>query len=189
MSLALLNSIVFRILTASPYVTKGSSLTWTEEDTNFKIIGDAIKQVADANVTNFTAYNSGTTYSVTTPATYVSYSSSIYKAVGTSTGVIPGTDITKWLLVSNGEFTHVKDNDTKLAAGTANEVTATQLRAIVDSFRKDNFGAASPPTNTNDNTQGYKPFSFWWTTSKSLFMNTSNATGTATWILIFGSGD
>ena len=189
MSLALIKNLIFRSLSASPYITKGASLTWTEEDLNFKIIGDAIQELNTQNTSNFTAWNSGTTYGVTTPATYVSHASNTYKAIGTSTGVTPGTDITKWVITSAGEFAHVQNTDTKLASGTSNEVTASQLKIVVDAYAKNTSNATNPPTNTENLSQGYKFPSKYHTLANSIFICTASTNTTATWLLIFGSGD
>lgn len=189
MSLANIDSIILRSVTQSPYTTKGSSLTYTEEDQNFIKIADAIKELNAQNVSNFTAWNSGTSYGVTTPPTYVSYASNIYRAVGNSTGITPGTDLTKWVIASAGEFAHLQNTDIKLASGTANEVTAAALKIIVDAYAKNTSNATNPPTNSENLSLGYKFPSQYHTVANSIFICTASTNTTATWILTFGSGD
>lgn len=189
MSLSSLDSIVLRTVTQAPYTTKGASISWVEEDQNFIKIANAIKELNAQNLGSFSAWNSGLTYTATTPVSYVSHASNIYKAVGTSTGITPGTDITKWVITSAGEFAHVQNTDIKLASGTANEVTAAQLKIMVDAYAKNTSNATLPPTNTENLSQGYKFPSQYHTVANSIFICTASTLTTATWILTFGSGD
>lgn len=185
-----LASIILRVTTSLGFTTKGSILTWVEEDNNFITLGNAIKALESLNSSNFDAYSSGTAYTITTPATYVSYNSNIWQAVGASTGITPGTDITKWVLVGNGQFSHQKNRDAKLDEGSANEVTSTQLRNVVDNFAKSTANNIAPPDGSVHNlSTGYKFPSEFHTVSNSIFKCTASTISTATWILIFGSGD
>lgn len=189
MSLASIGNLILRTVTKAPYTTKGSSISWVEEDQNFIILGDAIKELNAQNTNNFTAWNSGISYGVTTPPTYVSHNNNIYRAVGSGTGITPGTDVTKWLITSAGEFAHTQNTDTKLAEGTSSEVTAAQLKIMVDAYAKHTSNATNPPTNAENLTQGYKFPSQYHTVANSIFVCTASTLTTATWLLIFGSGD
>jgi hypothetical protein len=151
MSLALLDEILLREKTDPVLTAKGSELTFDEEDTNFVIIHDAIKELSEVEVGGISAYNAGTTYSLTTPPTYVTYNNNTweYIKVTPSSGTTPGTDATVWSLASNGVFSHQQNTDTYLAQGTANECSASDLRALLDAGGAITFD--STPTNGSTN--------------------------------------
>jgi lysophospholipase L1-like esterase len=133
MSLDKLNQIKLRIGPSSEYIVKDAELTWSETDQNFIILADAIKDLSGNNIGGIDEYNPAVSYSNTDPDTYVSYNGNTYKYIGSSssTGVTPGTDETKWELVSAGEFSHRQNTDTKLAEGTENEVSASELKTLI----------------------------------------------------------
>ncbi len=109
---------------------KGSDLTWEELDENLKTLADAINQAVNGGG-NVQPYDNGDTYTNTLPD-YVTYGGNLWKCLAaTVTGVIPGTDPTKWELSSAGSLTHQQNTDTSLAAGTANAVTAAEIREFL----------------------------------------------------------
>lgn len=93
---------------------------------------------------NFAAYDDEFTY-LTGTVYYVSYANKIYKFVGdeNSTGDTPGSDPTIWEITSTNEFTHEQNSDTKLANGTDDEVTASDLRTFLDQ------GSYTPSSHTH----------------------------------------
>jgi hypothetical protein len=138
MSLATIDNILLRILVDSNLSAKGNPLTWDEEDLNFKIIRDALAELASAGTSGFDSYNAGTTYSNTNPD-YVVYNSNIYEFINPvpASGVTPGTDPLTWQIVSQGEFSHIKNRDTFLDEGGSFEVTAEDIRNLLDSYTTD----------------------------------------------------
>lgn len=132
MSVALLNSIILRTLSDPNYSAKGDELTWEELDTNLKIIADAIKEVAGADVGGIEPYNPATEYSNIIPD-YVTHDGNTYEYINAipQTGVTPGTDPTAWLLVSAGLFSHLQNTDIILAAGTSDEVSAAAIKVLM----------------------------------------------------------
>lgn len=99
-------NLVLRSATQAPFSTKGSALDHSDFDTNMIIIGNNI--IALNNATLISAWSIGTAY---TSNQYVLYSSALWKAVASSTGVTPGTDDTKWNLASIGELAHERNKD------------------------------------------------------------------------------
>jgi hypothetical protein len=132
MSLSNLDSIKLRSLSDPTLTAKGSELTWDEEDENFVIIHDAISELANVEVSGVDPYDAGTEYSTADP--YVTYNGNTWQYINAipQTGVTPGTDALTWSLVSNGLFTHQQNTDTILANGTADEVSAAEIRAFID---------------------------------------------------------
>ena len=125
-------NILLRTLVDANYTTKGSPLTWDEEDTNFKILGDAIKELQTPNTGSFTPYNAGTTYSNVAPD-YVSYDGNVWEFISATptSGVTPGTNPLVWSSVSLGQFSHVQNTDQYLDFGGAYQVSAAELFALV----------------------------------------------------------
>lgn len=125
--------VLFRIqdYTAEGYsAPKGAELTWEELDDNLKMLADAINTALNGGG-NVQPYDNGTAYTNTLPD-YVTYGGNLWKCLVSSvTGVIPGTDPTKWELSSAGSLTHQQNTDTILAAGTANQVTAAEIREML----------------------------------------------------------
>ncbi len=134
MSLSLLDNILLRSLVDPVLTTKGSELSWDEEDTNFVILHNAVRELSLVEVGGVDAYNAGTEYSLTSPATYVTYNGNTWQYINAipQTGVTPGTNGTVWSLASNGIFSHQQNTDTYLNFGGANQVSAADLRGLVD---------------------------------------------------------
>lgn len=101
--------LILRSTTQAPFTTKGSALDHTDFDANMILIGNNI--IALNNATLISAWSIATAY---TSGQYVLYSSALWKAVASSTGVTPGTDDTKWNLSSIGELAHERNKDTEM---------------------------------------------------------------------------
>ena len=110
-------------------LVKGSQLTHTELDGNFTYLDNRISGMTSS--VDVAPYNGGTTY---TGSTYVSYAGNLYLHIsGTpTTGVIPDSNPTKWQLVSSGVLIHEKNKDTYLDFGGANQVSASEIRSLID---------------------------------------------------------
>lgn len=110
-------------------LVKGSQLTHEELDGNFIYIVNLVSGLTSS--VDVAPYSGGTTY---TGSTYVSYSGNLYLHIsGTpTTGVIPDSDPTKWQLVSSGVLIHEKNKDTYLDFGGANQVSASEIRSLID---------------------------------------------------------
>jgi len=134
MSVSLLYNVLLRVLSDPNLTAKGSSLTWTEEDTNFKILVDAIKELAAVGDTSgFEPYNNYTTYSDDDPD-YVSYNGNIYEYINPvpQSGITPGTDPLTWQIASQGQFAHIQNTDQYLDFGGANQVSAAAIKAFIE---------------------------------------------------------
>lgn len=138
MSLATINNILLRTKIDPNLSAKGSSVTWLELDDNLKIIRDAIVELSTASTEGFDAYNNLTVYNNTDPS-YVVYDGNIWEFINPTpaAGVTPGTDILTWQIVSQGLFSHLKNRDQFLDETGVNEVSASSLRALLDSYTSD----------------------------------------------------
>lgn len=131
MSVALIDQVLLRILSDPRYTAKGSSLTWTEEDTNFKIIADAILELAAVGANSgFAPYDNSTPYS---DGDYVSYNNNIYHYINAvdQSGITPGSDPLTWELSSVGQFAHQQNTDQYLDFGGPFQVSAEDLYNLV----------------------------------------------------------
>jgi hypothetical protein len=144
MSLALLNDILLRVLSDPNYTAKGSEITWEEEDTNFKILADAIKELSEVEIEGVEAYNPAEENELGDIRTYGGNTWEYINAIP-STGVTPGTDPSTWKIASQGLYSHLRNSDTKLAEDTVNEVTAAEIRSFIDGF-----GTASYTVSTTN---------------------------------------
>lgn len=125
----LVTSILLRTTSHADLTTKGSQLTFAEGDAVVIGFYEFLKDMVSGS--SIAPYNAGTTY---TGTQYVSYAGNIYVHIsGTpTTGVTPGTNPAKWELSSVGALMHVRNQDTHLAYGTASEVSASDLRLLLD---------------------------------------------------------
>lgn len=125
----LISGILLRTSTHPDLTTKGSRLTHAEGDAVVVAFYEFLKDMVSGS--SLTPYNAGTTY---TGTMYVSYAGNIYVHIsGTpTTGVTPGTNPAKWELSSVGALMHVRNQDTHLAYGTSDEVSAADLRVLLD---------------------------------------------------------
>jgi len=124
-------ALYLRVDSKAGFTTKGSALTWSEEDQTFIGLYDLIQTALAIDTASFAPYNSGTTYTNVDPD-YVSYNGNIYECIVASTVGNNPSDATKWTLVSVGEFTHVKDRDLYLDFGGANQVAASALYRVLN---------------------------------------------------------
>ncbi len=124
-------ALYLRVDSKAGFTTKGSALTWSEEDQTFIGLYDLIQTALAIDTASFAPYNSGTTYTNVDPD-YVSYNGNIYECIVASTVGNNPSDATKWALVSVGEFTHVKDRDLYLDFGGANQVAASALYRVLN---------------------------------------------------------
>ncbi len=130
--------IILRQETNADLTTKGAELTFQELDENFIFIYEDLKALSGSS--NLPAWVVSTTYSQNV---VVSYDGLIWKYVNASpsAGVVPGSDPLFWVQLAPTELTHVQNSDTKLAEGTADEVSAFEIRTFIDaSTSGDNIG-------------------------------------------------
>lgn len=120
------DSILLRTASDPNLVAKGSSLTWTEEDTNFIIIANLLRSLQAVDTTNFEAYNAGTEYE---QGDFVSYDGNVYEYINATpqTGITPGTDPLTWEITSQGLFTHERNKDQFLDQGGSFEISAEDI--------------------------------------------------------------
>jgi hypothetical protein len=124
-----LTDIVLRSVSNPPLTTKGSSLTFTELDDNFVEIYNYLLSLNNGG--DIPIYDNSTTYS---NGNVVQYGNIIYLYVnGTpASGQNPVANPTYWIETNLGAVAHVHNTDTKLAEGTADEVTAAELASLVN---------------------------------------------------------
>lgn len=135
MSLALLNTMLLRVLSDPDLTAKGSVLTWEEVDQRIVILCNAIKELAEVEISGLDPFDAGEEYSNTDPD-YVTYGGNTWEYVNAvpSTGVTPGTDPATWALASQGIFSHSQNTDQYLDFGGINESTALEIRTLLDAF-------------------------------------------------------
>ena len=122
------DNLILRETDNLPLINKNDFLDNADFDGNFiNIYNDFVSLQA----TDFVdAYNPSTNYQI---GLYVVYDAKLWEAVDPSfTGVTPGTNTDYWIDVFPTILAHVKNSDLKLAEGTANEVTASEIRAFID---------------------------------------------------------
>ncbi len=135
MSLVLLDLILMRTKPGTGYPVKNASLTWTEEDTNFQILADCIREIAALSLdSGFEPYDNAATYSDVLPD-YVSYNNNIYEYINPvpQSGITPGTDVLTWQIVSLGNFAHQQNTDQYLDFGGSFQVSAEDLYNLLTS--------------------------------------------------------
>ena len=93
--------------------TKGSALTHAEVDQNMIEAFEGIKKLN--NTSAFSAYSGATVYN---PGDKVNYNNRLWKRIGegTTTGVAPDSDPTKWQETSPAELAHERNTDNSLIA-------------------------------------------------------------------------
>lgn len=123
------DNLILRQETNAPNTTKGAELTFEELDNNFIFIYEDLKALQGSGA--LPAWVVSTTYSLNT---VVSFDGFIWKYVNASpsAGVVPGSDPLFWVQMVPAELTHLQNSDTKLAEGTADEVTALEIRSFLD---------------------------------------------------------
>ena len=123
------DNLILRQETNPDLTTKNAELTFQELDENFIFIYEDLKALQGSGA--LPAWVVRTTYSLNT---VVSYDGFIWKYVNASpsSGVVPGSDPLFWVQLSPTELTHVQNSDTKLGEGTADEVSANEIRTFLD---------------------------------------------------------
>lgn len=127
-----LSKLTLHTRVESPFTTKGSQLSVSEMDQSVATLGEFLLQLqSQANVNT---YSNATTYQ---PGAVVGYQNKLWLQTwnGSPTGVIgnaPYNGSPYWSEISIGWLAHKKNKDTILDEGGANEVTAAQLKRIVD---------------------------------------------------------
>lgn len=119
---------LLRLVSQAPYTTKGTALTPTELDENALILLNALVALENPGV-EIDSYDPLTNY---TGTMYVAFDSKLWKhiAAGTTSGVTPGTDPTKWTQVQISTLVHERNNDDQLSGlvgGLTRTVTIEQL--------------------------------------------------------------
>jgi len=127
---AQLDSIKFRTLVKAGYTTKGSSLTWLEEDRNKEIFLDFLLAFSSGNIA---PWSNATTYDVQTFSQYVSNSGNIYRFIGSgpSLNQSPALNPSVWEPTTMGALSHAQNTDMFLAGGTALQVSALTLHNLI----------------------------------------------------------
>lgn len=146
-----LTKILLREKSNPNYMAKGSSLTWDEEDTNFILLGDAVRELQVPGDSGFSPYDNSKTYSNVLPD-YVSYDGNIYEYIKAfpQSGVTPGSDPLTWQVASVGQFSHQQNTDQYVDFGGAYETSAQEIYTAVHSnsgdqiFRGTWVGSGSP---------------------------------------------
>lgn len=152
-----IRDIILRELVQAPFTTKGSELEWEDMDGNLAALGAYLIAIETSG--NIRAYAVDETYEA---GAFVTYDSKLWRQINAGsptavTGVTPGTDGTKWARATAADFVHEKNRDTQLVDENGDAVTATALKAIVDSGAGEPYVAktyaelyamatASPPT-------------------------------------------
>jgi hypothetical protein len=135
MSLSLLAQIILRQTVSAGFVTKGDEIEFAEEDLNFIILANAIRELNAASEDRFEPFDVDAEYSDVLPD-YVSYDGNIWEYINAvpQTGIEPGSDPSVWELSSSGAFAHEKNKDQYLDKGGNNEVTAEELRTAANAI-------------------------------------------------------
>lgn len=130
---------------------KGSLLVAAEIDKNFYTIYDFLIELQQA--ADCAQYDSSATY---TAGDTVKYNNKLYLQIYAGsppeiTG-IPPTDEDYWFEISIGWLAHQKNFDTMLGKGTVNEVTAAEIRQLIDlgGSDSDTFITRAHPSITSD---------------------------------------
>lgn len=88
---------------------------------------------------NVTAYNAGTSYKASNPPSvrYALYNDIIWECLSVNpiSGVAPDSDPTKWRKVYAAKLAHFINEDIALAQGSADEVTAADIRLYLDKYQ------------------------------------------------------
>lgn len=120
---------ILRETTHSPLVNKNAEIDNSDYDNNWI---NAYSDFLDLCNTGYVdAYGNSTTYSL---GDYVTYNGKLWVSVHVSDffGVTPGTDELYWQDVFPTVLAHLRNRDTILAEGTADEVSASEIRAFID---------------------------------------------------------
>lgn len=113
-----------RSATNTGMTTKGSALTHAEVDQNMIEAFEGIKKLN--NTSAFSAYSGATVYN---PDDLVNYNNYLWKRIGagTTTGVAPDSDPTKWQQTSPAELVHEKNKDTDMYVPAGGGLPASSI--------------------------------------------------------------
>lgn len=126
--------ILLRSTSFPPLTTKGSRLTWAELDANFTAIYESLfSQRVSSYVPDWyvdTLFDNDIN-------NYAKYDGVIWKFINPTptAGITPGTDPLSWEQAYAADLAHRKDRDTFLDYGGDNQVSAQELKEIVDPDR------------------------------------------------------
>ena len=125
------DTLILRSTTNPPLTNKNDYLTPTDFDGNFiKIYDDLLSLCVTTGVI---AYNASTTYDDDI-VQYATYGGRLWSWVNASPGsaITPGTNALYWSEIFPSQLSHRMNSDTILSEGTADEVTAAEIRAFID---------------------------------------------------------
>lgn len=124
-------NIILRETNYPPLTNKNDYLDSADFDANFINVYEDLKDLFSANGVD--EYNNAVTYDDTV-IQYASLDGKLYQWVNPTPGinVTPGTNELYWLEISPSVLAHRKNSDTILAEGTADEVTASEIRMFID---------------------------------------------------------
>lgn len=123
------DSLILRETDNLPLINKNDFLDNADFDSNFiKIYNDFLALLNSDFVDD---YDISTTYNL---GEYVIHDNKLWVSVSASpfSNIAPGTNILNWQDRFPTILAHIRNRDTKLADGTADEVTASEIRAFID---------------------------------------------------------
>jgi len=168
-----LTDILLRYTAHPPLTTKGSELTFVEGDANLIEIYEYLQSLASAG--GIAPWNAGTTYNGTT---YVTFSGNLWQHVtSSSTGITPGTNPAVWALTSIGQLAHVQNTDAYLDFGGANQVSAAELKALLNDHYKTVTRAVAI---TQRNSATLKPGYWYYISDERIALHATSVNGLST---------
>lgn len=122
-------NLILRETDNLPLINKNDFIENADFDSNFINIFNDFLALCDTNSVD--AYSSVTTYTL---GNYVVYNNKLWESVYVDAfaNVTPGTDTDYWVDRFPTILGHIQNSDTMLAENTANEVTASEIRAFID---------------------------------------------------------
>ena len=122
-------NLILRETDNLPLINKNDFIENADFDSNFINIFNDFLALCDTNSVD--AYSSVTTYTL---GNYVVYNNKLWESVSSDAfaNVTPGTDTDYWVDRFPTILGHIQNSDTILAENTANEVTASEIRAFID---------------------------------------------------------
>lgn len=122
------DNIVLALATFAGLTTKGTALTTEFDENLINIYKDFL---AKAEAGGLDAYDNVATYELSQAVTY-NGRTWVYVNATPTDGITPGTDITYWVEIDPTALIHRRNSDTKLAEFTADEVSAADLKTLLD---------------------------------------------------------
>jgi len=118
-----IDNIILRDTTQAPFTNKGDTLTYSELDSDFIVVGLFLSEMQAA--IDVPSYSGATVYSTGDKVLYDS-KYWVYLPAMSGTAVAPGTNPTVWELTTIGSLLHEKNQDSQLV-GTSGTITADEL--------------------------------------------------------------